>query len=88
MESDWLFSGRKLKALMKGCMSSNKIKASLICNLLNANSKVFYKKQFMQNQCQNTLTCILLSFQLRFFGKISWHKTSSPEISSSKRGIF
>ena len=63
------------------CMSSNKIKTSLIFTLLNANSRVFYGKYFIQNQCQNSLIFILLLFQLRFFVRhFLIQKIAAPEI--------
>ena len=62
-------------------MSSSKIKTSLIFTLLNANSRVFYGKYFIQNQCQNSLIFILLLFQLRFFVRhFLIQKIVAPEI--------
>ena len=93
VQSDWIFSGKKLKELMRRCMSTNKIEASLIYNLLNGNSKVFYRKQFIQNQCETVwlascfshsnldFLAILLSIKLLFL-RFPWF------LSSNKRGIF
>ena len=54
---------------------------SLIFTLLNANSKVFHGKYFIQNQCQNSLIFILLLFQLRFFVRhFLIQKIAAPEI--------
>ena len=72
---------KRLDEKQSRCISSNKIKTSLSFTLLNANSKVFHGKYFIQSQCQNSLIFILLLFQLRVFVRhFLIQKIVAPEI--------
>ena len=93
VQSDWIFSGKKLEEFMRRCISTNKIEATLICNLWNGNSKVFYSKQFIQNSVKTVwlascfshsnldFLAILLSIKLLLLRFPCF-------LSSNKRGIF
>ena len=91
VQSDWIFSGKKLKELMRRCISTNKIEATLICNLLNGKSstenssyKISVKTVWLASCFSHSnldFLAILLSIKLLFL-RFPWF------LSSNKCGVF